>query len=258
MKKDALESKIRKLMALSESSNVHEAAAASAAAQLLIDKYKIEIIISNIKENSSDLLEDTIGSRPEYALFRYRKRKPAWKWAVAWAVTSANDCKPWLARDGDALCVFPVGKESDCSHCAVLFKYIIENIEMLAESTFVPRRTLMPGNSNRGEKRKWKHAYILGAASAVKERLADSARKKSEEAARAASERGLSASDAERAIQRIESRGDAVEKWMNKRNMRYSEKKVRASHTSDRAYSQGYRAGQSMSIGSERKALKDA
>jgi hypothetical protein len=257
MQRDVLESKIRKLMALSQSSNVHEAAAASAAAQHLIDKYKIEVILNNIKEDESGPQEG-IGSHTEHVLFRFQKRKPAWKWAIAWAASSANDCKPWLARDGEGLCVFLVGKESDCDHCAILFKYIVETVERLAESTFVPQSTLMPGRSRRGEKRRWKHAFTLGAAVAIRDRLAESARKRAEEAARAASRRGLSSSEATRAIQKMNSRGDEVEKWMNEREMIYSNKKVSFSHTSDRAYSEGYRAGESMSIGSKRKALKDA
>lgn len=256
MERVALESKIRKLMALSESSNVHEAAAASAAAQLLIDKYKIEIIINNIKKDGPGLPEDTIDSRRDHVLFRYRKRKPAWKWSVAWATAGANDCKPWLARDGDGLCVFLVGKETDCTHCGVLFKYIVENIEGLAEASFESRSNGWP--TSRGEKRKWKHAWTLGAAVAISKRLAESARKRSEEATLAAARCGLSASETKQAIQRIESRGDDVEKWMSERNMRYSEKRVKSSHTSDSAYSQGYNAGESMSIGSKRKALKDA
>lgn len=89
---EKIQSKIQKLLALSNSDNEHEAALAMRRAQDLMTKYNIDMADALVNITSSDIQEDTIELKVEVS---------NWVNALASACGNLFDCKTLVVKHGD-------------------------------------------------------------------------------------------------------------------------------------------------------------
>lgn len=150
---DPLE-RVRRLLALAGSPNVHEAAAAAAAAQALIARHRLEGLLAG---EAAEPITDGREAPLEVAV-----RPRRWKAFLAAGLARVNGCVAYSAEvpEGTALCV--VGRASDRAAVAALWGWLVQRIELLSAT------------HGAGQPRKWHDAFRVGAAEAVAGRLAAS------------------------------------------------------------------------------------
>lgn len=145
--------RVRKLLALAESPNVHEAAAAAARAQALISRHRLEEWLA---EAEADPITDGRDAPLEVARRKLRK----WKVALAAALAEANGCVAWTSVREGREAVHVAGRARDRDAVRALWDALVRRIEWLSA-------TAGPGRS-----RAWHEAFRVGAADAIAERLA--------------------------------------------------------------------------------------
>lgn len=198
--------KVRKLLELANSDNEHEAAAAAARAQAIMDRYQIETAMLGaaiesedeaIVDFESDPLEDADGKTPT-AL--------AWRSTLVHALVKANACQmyTWADRSTSQRQLYHVvGRPSDVAIVRYLFAYCSREIDRLAKQ-------------KKGHGRSWILAYRLGCAQAVRqaiEREKEALRSQMYADAHAAPDStALVALD--NALARVEERSRSTEAWM--------------------------------------------
>jgi hypothetical protein len=116
--------KIRKLLALTASPNVGEAAAAAAAAQRLMEKHRIEHALD--PASADEPIERWDGDR---ALHRARKLH-RWRVELADALAQANDCRCYIYRTHDSQIAL-VGRAGDVAAVRELFGWVCGEIDRL-------------------------------------------------------------------------------------------------------------------------------
>ena len=149
--------RVRKLLALATSPNVHEAAAAAAAAQALIEQHRIEGLIAALADGAADPITDG----REAPLERGRRLR-RWKLVLAAGLADANGCVAYTAEDpsrGDTLLLL-VGRTADRAAVSTIWDWLVQRLEWLSA-------TEGPGRS-----RAWHEAFRIGAADVVVDRLA--------------------------------------------------------------------------------------
>ena len=119
---DPVIEKIRKLLALAESADEHEAAAATAAAQRLMTRHAVD----------ASMLRDTPGAtapRPPIgrSVLHSAARMPHWRKQLSMAVADATGCAIYLAR-GRGLMV--VGAEADRAMAVMLYASLARQIDV--------------------------------------------------------------------------------------------------------------------------------
>ena len=154
---DALLSRVRKLLALAESPNVHEAAAAAAAAQALIAKHRLAgLLAADVQDPITDGRE-----APLETARRLRK----WKIALAGGLARVNGCVAYTAeyahethaRETQLLLV---GRAADRDAVAEIWRWLVQRLELLSAT------------HGAGKSRAWHEAFRIGAAEVVVSRLA--------------------------------------------------------------------------------------
>lgn len=147
--------KVRKLRRLSTSTNVHEAAAAAAAADRLIQEYRLEEAAMEEAGCSADEPLD----EPDPVLTFGRKRA-AWRRVMLVAVCAHYDCASYLVQaEAGAWLGKVVGRPTDVLCVREMLAYVAFEIDRLTES-------LMDGRG-----RTARAAFRLGAAYGVMEAL---------------------------------------------------------------------------------------
>lgn len=143
--------RVRKLLALASSSNVHEAALAASMAQDLIDRHRLDELLAG--EASAPI---TDGADEPLEVSR-RPRK--WRLVLASALAEANGCLAWSqARGGEtALCV--LGRADDRAAVRALYEWLGVRIEWLSATHAA------------GRDRAFHEAFRVGAVDAVVARL---------------------------------------------------------------------------------------
>jgi hypothetical protein len=250
---DKILDKVRKLLALSTSDNVHEAANAAARAQDLIDNYNIDAaLLGDPKggpENPPQQDDEQVERCEDLPLFESKTAFATWKWNLAWALGKHNHCRPWstrgwAAQTGYVRKAFLVGRRSDAQAAQVLFWYVSAEVERLADQ-------------HRGKGRTWLNNFRLGAVSEVERRLRQERNEKTEERRSVAQAAGGGALvRLETALVRFAERGKQAEDWMRFHGMKYSSGGGGSRHNSD-AFMEGRRAGAGISLGAGRRALKE-
>ncbi len=229
---EKIHQRIAKLLALSKSDNIHEAANALAQAQALMDKYKIEKIMNNETSRGEVQLDDRL------PCFEFNQRVPKWKWNLLWGIANVNNCKPWANRRGSPSIAYLVGFEDDVVHATAMYKYIESKIDELANRY----GTVHPGRSARDSFRK-------GAVAEVKLRLLEQ-----RDLTMQRLKQGAKDSKKETAIQVIHETSFLVEQAMLTNKMGY--KSGSSSRKSDAgAFAAGVRAGKSIRLKGNNKAL---
>lgn len=151
---DAVLDRVRKLLALAGSPNVHEAAAAAARAQRLIAEHRLEAWL-DASTSETDPIED---ARDEPLETGRRLRK--WKIALAVALADVNGCVAYTADRGPESSIVLVGRARDRAAVRELWDWLAKRIEWLSAT------------EGAGRPRDWHEAFRIGAVDTVAERLA--------------------------------------------------------------------------------------
>lgn len=143
--------RVRKLLALASSPNVHEAALAAAQAQALLDRYRLDTILA---EEDADPITDG-----REAPLERSKRPRKWRSVLASALAEANGCLAWSAERGGETELYVLGRAADRAAVTVLWEWLAPRIAWLAAT------------HTAGRDRAFQDAFRIGAVDAVMARL---------------------------------------------------------------------------------------
>lgn len=210
---EAVIRKIKKLLALSQSSNPNEAAnAAAKARRLLIDH---SLSMSDVGTDAGDIIEE----RGE-AKSGVRKMHETFLHA---AVAEANLCKSILVRGRCAYCYSFVGRKTNITAAEEMYRFL---------SAALVRAAALAGS---GKGRKWINDYRYGWVSEVARRLMEMQKEE--------------ATPAERTLVLVED--GAVSEYLGKKGIKkYTEKNI-SRERDDGALARGRRDGNRVAIGKE-------
>lgn len=124
--RDTILDRVRKLLRLGESNNPNESAAALAAAQRLIDKYRL----SELELAAEEGLDETVAKDP--TPLWAGKRLVSWRGALAQELCAANGVLVvWSARRGRGGSLIMAGRPEDCALVRHLFHHCMAEIDRL-------------------------------------------------------------------------------------------------------------------------------
>ncbi len=129
MTREDIVSKVQKLLALSTSSNEHEAALAAAKAREFLSKYNLDLAEVLEKDSQASLeVEENEIDCPQ--------QTPLWIWMLAQAVADAFDCKVLQARIGHRGAKFLfIGVSADSKVAVYTYTFLKNEIERLSKSS---------------------------------------------------------------------------------------------------------------------------
>ncbi len=145
-------SRVRKLLALATSPNVHEAAAAAAAAQALVERHRLQAIMA-------DEAEAPVTDGRDAPLDRARRLRK-WRVALGCGLAHANGCVAYTRGIGGEEELLVAGRAEDRAAVAAIYGWAVRTLEWLS-ATHGP-----------GRPRAWHDAFRIGAADALVSRLA--------------------------------------------------------------------------------------
>jgi hypothetical protein len=148
--------RVRKLLALATSPNVHEAAAAAALAQKLIAHHRLEAWLAAEQTEADD--PDPIVDARDTPL-TVSKRMRTWKVVLACALAEANGCVAYTLERGRDQAIVLVGRGRDREAVLALWQWLVTRIEWLS------------ANHGAGQDHKWHEAFRIGVVGAVADRL---------------------------------------------------------------------------------------
>ena len=156
MPDEAALDRVRKLLALATSPNVHEAAAAAARAQRLIEQHRLEswLAAEDAARDDPDPIED---ARDEPLEVARRLRK--WKLVLANGLAEVNGCVAYTLRAPDGQRLALVGRSRDRAAVVALWEWLSKRIEWLSAT------------EGGKQSKSWHDAFRIGAAEAIVERL---------------------------------------------------------------------------------------
>jgi hypothetical protein len=163
MVNDKIIDKIQKLLRLAESADVHEAAAAAAQAQRLMEQHRIDQAMLGLDKDAVEG-DDVAEYDDDRALF-HAPRLPTWRTRLAAAVARVNACQTfrstsWHDDEGRYVkCIGIVGTADNVATVRYLFKYLAGEIDRLC------RREAA------GRGRTWANSFRLGAVQEVRRKL---------------------------------------------------------------------------------------
>lgn len=226
---DDVMNRIRKLLALSTSSNEHEAASAAAQAARLMREYDIEQARLEVAGEQHAADEPIENHRIEWE--RSGKR-PVWRDFIVNGVTRSCGCHSYRSGSVPVL----LGRLSATRTASYMYTFLVREIARLAEEGW--QRAKADGSCENG--RTWKHSFSYGAALAVVERL-----REERQIDKAALKAQATASD-ERALAVMQRRDLAVDKAYEAMNLRGGNSP--AAPRSAGAFDRGRAAGRSIKL----------
>lgn len=146
--------RVRKLLALATSPNVHEAALAAARAQELIERHRLEGLLAAEAEAEADPITDGRDEPLEVA-----RRLRRWKGALAAGLAEANGCRAYTAEIGGKTHLLVAGRASDRAAILALWEWLVPRLEWLSAT------------HGAGQPRDWHEAFRIGAAETIADRL---------------------------------------------------------------------------------------
>ena len=148
--------RVKKLLALSQSSNPNEAAAAMAAAQNLIRKHQLEV--ADLESQTGEVKEKPQAFENEPILSG--KKVPLWKQRLFIILSSANGCKPIKTgqKFGEKH-LYLVGRSSDVETVRYLFAFCVSEIVRLSRKEC------------KGRLSKYRDDWFHGVVSGIKEQI---------------------------------------------------------------------------------------
>ena len=144
--------RVRKLLALAGSPNVHEATAAAAKAQALIDAHRLQALLD--AEDAAAQVEVV-----ERVLERARRLR-RWKSVLAAGLAEVNGCLAYTREDGKHVEVVVVGPASELDTLQALYDGL------------VPRLQWLSADHGGKQDKRWHDDFRVGAAATLVERLA--------------------------------------------------------------------------------------
>jgi hypothetical protein len=150
MARDPLD-KVRKLLALAGSSNVHEPAAAAARAQAIIERYRLEDLLE---------AEESAPAVPvEEEVLELSRRLRRWKTVLAAALADVNGCLVATREEGRERRIVLVGRAPDRAAVRSLWDWLVPQLEWLSAT------------HGAGKDKRWHDDFRIGAAEVVGARL---------------------------------------------------------------------------------------
>jgi hypothetical protein len=149
--------RVRKLLALTNSPNVHEATTAAALAQTLIARHRLETWLAAEQAAGDD--PDPIVDARDTPL-EVSKRLRTWKVVLACALAGANGCVAYTLDGHAGKAIVLVGRARDRAAVAELWGWLVTRIEWLSATQGV------------GQSRAWHDAFRVGVVAAIADRLA--------------------------------------------------------------------------------------
>ncbi len=149
--------RVRKLLALAGSPNVHEAAAAAAAAQALVERHRLHALLA-AEDAAADPADPVTDGRE--APLEASRRLRRWKMALAAGLARNNGCVAYTAERGDETLLLGAGRADDRAAVAAIWGWLVTRLEWLS-ATHGPTRP-----------RAWHEAFRIGAAEVIVDRLA--------------------------------------------------------------------------------------
>ncbi len=151
--------RVRKLLALAESPNVHEAASAAALAQVLIDKHRLQTLLDadTAATTAAEALDDGRDTPLETG-----RRVRTWKTVLASGLARLNGCVAYTTGRKKTAQLLLAGRPGDRDAVLAVWTWLVHRIELLSA-------TLGPGQD-----RSWHDAFRIGAAEEILERMASS------------------------------------------------------------------------------------
>lgn len=147
--------RVRKLLALATSPNVHEAALAAARAQELIDRHRLQRLLDAEQEAE----EAIVAAREEPLAEARRIRK--WKSVLAASLASLNGCLAYTEKRGKMTRIVLVGTEEDRAATVAMWEGLLKRVEWLSA-------THLDGV---GQDKRWHDAFRIGAVDTIVRRL---------------------------------------------------------------------------------------
>lgn len=146
--------RIRKLLALAQSSNVNEAAVAAAQAQKLIAKHRINQARELVDAPESEGIALDDDPLDEGA------RVAQWRLELAMVVAEANGCRVVVLKDGRYSTIKLVGDDEDIDIVRALYTWLTKEVQRLA------RASGLKGCDHL-------NSYRMGTITTIEQRLAD-------------------------------------------------------------------------------------
>jgi hypothetical protein len=153
--------RIRKLLALAQSSNPHEAALAAERATAIAQRHNLDLArIGSIEDERYVQRElDVGGAAP-------------WRWLLMSAVARANFCRALRRRVAGRFQseMFLVGERHNIAVCEFLYAFLAGEVDRLAERGWRRARAVY---GDWVQARTWKNDFRRGAVATITERLAE-------------------------------------------------------------------------------------
>jgi len=273
-----VKAKIEKLLALSQSDNVHEAAAACAKAQVLMERYQIDE--GMLREASDeDVPEFTTADVKCVTVYTSKSTSlPTWMIYLNQHICRVNRCCPayhagskpdreW--HDGSPGHLYAYGCPPDVEVVATMIDHLADEVNRLYKAN-------KPEGLGRGQGRTWANNFRLGCVAAIGKRLREAQKEAVQEKARElAYQRALADGDGSQllaldageetdgvssalvlvsgAVEKMEQRRQVVKDYFEEEGIKFRKGASRSSRYSGDGYSTGRKAGENADIGAARR-----
>lgn len=160
MTRERVIEKVRKLLALSHSSNEHEAALAAAHAQRLLAEHNLAMSELEVREEGAGEVE-----------LQVARTVPKWVCALFATVAKGFDCFPIVTTTATCsrLRFIGVGEDPEVASCTLQF--LMAELRRLA-TAYLHTTTIGHGGLTPTERRRVRSSYLLGGVQGVRQALA--------------------------------------------------------------------------------------
>ena len=152
MARDPLQT-VRKLLALARSTHVHEAAAAAARAQELIERYRLESLLEAEATAAADPIEEEV--------LETARRQRRWKTVLASRLAQANHCVSFVRKGDRERQIVVAGRGADRAAVRALWEWLVPQLEWLSAT------------HGAGHDKRWHDDFRIGAVETIAARLAE-------------------------------------------------------------------------------------
>lgn len=160
MSRENIIDKVRKLRALSNSSNLNEAASAARMAEKLIQEHCLAEAELEVIEGSHE-----VAGEDEVPLTNWNRRRTVWQDSLLYQLARAYNCVGILKHDREGkFGYYATGRPSDIATMRYQFAFFVVELTRLAG-------VLAPNDLTRGEGKTWYKSFYMGAVKAIAESL---------------------------------------------------------------------------------------
>jgi hypothetical protein len=143
--------KVRKLLALARSADVHEAAAAAAAAQAMVERYRLQDLLEAREASEQDPVEEEV--------LETARRRRRWKTVLASGLADVNACLAFTRDAGRDKQIVLAGRAADRAAVRSLWDWLVPQLEWLSAT------------HGAGRDKRWHDDFRIGAIDTILERL---------------------------------------------------------------------------------------